>query len=115
MSEKNDTFAFLSGVVIGAVLALLFAPKSGRETREDLKKKAGDVLEKGKEKAHDLYEHGKEKAHEIYEHGKVKAGEVYAEGKVKAHELYEKGRHAVEDGIDNVSRKFKKGSAAENE
>ena len=46
MSEKNqgsNTFLFfLAGAGIGAVVALLLAPKSGRETRELITRKATD-------------------------------------------------------------------------
>ena len=45
MAEQrgSDKFLFfLAGAGIGAVLALLFAPKSGRETREIIAKTAGD-------------------------------------------------------------------------
>src|SRR5215467_12236032 len=47
MSENNtggsDKFLFfLAGAGIGAVLALLFAPKSGRETREIIARTATD-------------------------------------------------------------------------
>lgn len=47
MSENNgggsDKFLFfLAGAGIGAVLALLFAPKSGRETREMIARTATD-------------------------------------------------------------------------
>jgi gas vesicle protein len=42
-SSGGDKFLyFLAGAGIGAVLALLFAPKSGRETRELLAKTATD-------------------------------------------------------------------------
>ena len=41
--NKSDKFLFfLAGAGIGAVLALLFAPKSGRETRDLLSKTATD-------------------------------------------------------------------------
>jgi gas vesicle protein len=45
MSNSNggDRFLyFLAGAGIGAVFALLFAPKSGRETRELLARSAAD-------------------------------------------------------------------------
>lgn len=44
----------LTGAVIGGVIALLYAPKSGKETREDLKRKLeeyGKELENIKTKA----------------------------------------------------------------
>ncbi|MCB0292558.1 MAG: YtxH domain-containing protein, partial [Calditrichaeota bacterium] len=39
---------FLVGGAMGAIIALLYAPKSGRETREDLGGKVGDMYEKAK-------------------------------------------------------------------
>ena len=45
MSKKG----FLTGLAVGAGLGVLFAPKSGKETREDLKKKAKELVDKAKE------------------------------------------------------------------
>ena len=45
-SSGNDKFLyFLAGAGIGAVLALLFAPKSGKETRDILARTATDGRE----------------------------------------------------------------------
>jgi gas vesicle protein len=44
--------AFLVGAVAGAAVALLYAPASGRETREYL----GDKAREGARKATELYE-----------------------------------------------------------
>lgn len=63
MTEQDDSSrrgglvaAFALGALAGATLALLFAPRSGRETREllvrktrELKEKAGDALDDAKE------------------------------------------------------------------
>lgn len=38
----------LAGLAAGAALGLLFAPKSGKETRADIKKKADEAAKKGK-------------------------------------------------------------------
>jgi gas vesicle protein len=45
MSESNsgsNVAFFLAGAGIGAILALLFAPKSGKETRDFISQKAGE-------------------------------------------------------------------------
>ena len=41
----------LAGVVIGGVVALLFAPQSGKETRQMIKDKAADAVDTVKEKS----------------------------------------------------------------
>lgn len=51
--------SFLMGVAIGAGLALLFAPESGKKTRKKIKdfsEKVVDDVENFGEKAKDLYE-----------------------------------------------------------
>ncbi|HJX36715.1 MAG TPA: YtxH domain-containing protein [Dehalococcoidales bacterium] len=54
----------LSGVVIGGIIALLFAPQSGKETRQMIKNKATGMVDaiKGKaEEANEAVESVKEK------------------------------------------------------
>ena len=48
MSKKSGLGKFLLGAGIGVGLGTLFAPKSGKETRADLKKKMDNLLEKVK-------------------------------------------------------------------
>jgi gas vesicle protein len=44
MSKTLGFFiGFLSGVVIGGIVALLFAPKAGRELRDDLQDDLGNI------------------------------------------------------------------------
>ena len=73
----------LIGGGIGAVLALLFAPKSGTELRGDI----ADVTRKGLEKGKETAALVGEKAGDYYEVTRDKAGELYATAQDKAGEL----------------------------
>lgn len=44
-NKKSGLGKFLAGIGIGAGLGILFAPKSGSETRKDLKKKIDEFAE----------------------------------------------------------------------
>ncbi|MFN3966836.1 MAG: YtxH domain-containing protein [Endomicrobiia bacterium] len=75
MSDKGSSgetiLAFLLGGIIGACLGILFAPKSGKETREklrflieDLEEKAENWIEEGKDKIENFVSSTKEKIFE---------------------------------------------------
>lgn len=51
VSTGTVIVSFLAGAALGAGLALLYAPKSGRETREQIADLADDAVEKIKEYA----------------------------------------------------------------
>lgn len=76
---------------IGAIIALLFAPKSGQELREDI----ADVTRKGIEKSKETAAQLQEKAGEYYEVSREKAGELYQTATDKAGELTEKAKSAA--------------------
>lgn len=48
MSKKTGMGKFIAGAAIGAGLGLLFAPKSGEETRKELKRKLDELLTQAK-------------------------------------------------------------------
>ena len=97
----------LIGGGIGAVIALLFAPKSGTELREDIADATRKGLEKSKEAATQLqeragehYEDGRERASEIYQNAQEKAGEIGEKAKSAAARTANPFSAAVEAGKD---------------
>ena len=96
MSEENDgskAAFFLAGLGIGAVIALLLAPRSGKETRDmivqkaeegrdyvkaksdEIRKQAEDAVEKGKDmvnKQKDLLSAALEAGKQAYQDEKTK-------------------------------------------
>jgi len=77
-TDKVNGFAlFLAGVGVGAILALLFAPKTGKETREMLGRKAQEgkdyATAKGgelRQTAEDLAKRGRKAAEDFAEKGR---------------------------------------------
>lgn len=49
MSKKSDLGKVAIGAAIGVGAGILFAPKSGKETRQELKEKMGELTEKVKQ------------------------------------------------------------------
>lgn len=92
--EREETSAatkltyLLVGGGIGAILALLFAPKSGEELRGDIADATRKGIEKSKETAAQL----QDKAGEYYEVSREKANEFYQTATEKATELSEKAK-----------------------
>src|SRR5687768_5111378 len=64
----------LIGGGIGAVIALLFAPKSGQELREDI----ADATRKGIDRSREAAQQLGERAGEYYETGRERASELYS-------------------------------------
>ena len=73
MSENNGNTGFgagmLIGLLVGTAVALLYAPRSGRETRALLRTKA----EESRVKADELIHEAKERARKIIEDAKGEA------------------------------------------
>ncbi len=67
-NKKSGLGKFLVGAGIGVGLGILFAPKSGKETRQDLKNKMDDLVAKAKEiEAKDIKNAIEDKVNEIKE------------------------------------------------
>ena len=79
---------FLVGLGIGALIGILFAPKSGEETREYLSKKAEEGREYAQRKAREL----RERADDLIERSK----EIAARQRDSIAEAVEAGREAYE-------------------
>ena len=86
MSRKSDAFiSFLSGAAVGAVLGILYAPDSGKNTREKLSYK----LDKYKQKLQDLISEytNEEQKPEYTSMAKSEGAKIVKEAKSKAEAL----------------------------
>ena len=98
----------LIGGGIGAILALLFAPKSGQELREDIAVATKKGIEKSKETATQL----QEAAEDYYEVTRERASEIYETASDKAGEIGEKARSAAAQTSNPISAAIDAGKQA---
>lgn len=81
----------LIGGGIGAILALLFAPKSGQELRGDI----ADATRKGIDRSREAAQHLGDRAGEYYEATRERAGELYSTAASKVGEVAQTAREAA--------------------
>jgi len=86
----NPVLCFLLGAATGAILALLYAPRSGRETRELINEKLRETAERGREARDQILTRGRELLDE--------AGDYVDRQKAAVEERKERFAAAVEAG-----------------
>ena len=106
---------FLAGLGVGALVGVLYAPKSGRETREDLAASAQDAKERAvvlaqqaKDRASDLAEQGKQQVGDYVDRGK----EYYDRGRTQWSQYVEKGKGLVQEQQGKVAAAIDAGKQA---
>jgi gas vesicle protein len=94
-NDRNDAAGylgwFLLGGMIGAVAALLVAPKTGRETREILAERGNEVAKRAQEMANDA----QGRAGEWFD----KSRELFEEQTQRLMTAFEAGKDAMRDEI----------------
>lgn len=91
--------SFLAGAAIGSGLALLFAPKTGREVREQIKDLTDDAVDRIREYARDA----QDKIIDTLESGK----ELVKEKKSIISTAIEAGKEAMEKERERISEEHK--------
>ena len=93
---------FLLGGAIGAITALLLAPKSGRELRSDIADTARKGVDGAREKAADYYEQTRGRATEFYETAKSQVGDVAGAARAQV----ARGGETISAAIDAGKRAY---------
>ena len=95
---------FLVGSVIGVATALLFAPRSGEETRSEIRDRAVELRDRTTETVKDTVSQAKSKAYELKD--------TVVE---KTEELKQRGKNTVSRKLDDVSEAAETGKQKVNE
>jgi gas vesicle protein len=118
MSDHDSFGSFLVGFIVGgltgAVVALLFAPQSGEQTRTLIKEKSIELYDMAENSVEDVYKQAQETANESV----VQAQKLLNEAKDRAAKLQQQGQVVLEEQKAKVVEKVKKadksaGAAAE--
>ncbi len=91
---------FLTGGIIGAALALMFAPRPGEETREILLEKSSEL----RTKAQELSAKAKESADDLLEIGKT----VIEEQRARVEEAIQAGKEAADQVTTEMLSRLEK-------
>ena len=90
-SISNKLTYLLIGGGIGAILALLFAPKSGQELRGDI----ADATRKGIDRSREAAQQLGDRAGEYYEATRGRAAELYSQAAERVSEVAQSARDAM--------------------
>ena len=122
-SSKGLLLGFLAGGVVGAIAALLYAPKAGRELRNDIRSKSDEYYDDveryfsdARDKAKDLINDGKKKSDKLISDAKVKSEEllkdaerIFNDARSKAEGYVAKGKETVDQEASKVKTAVKAG------
>jgi gas vesicle protein len=96
---------FLAGLGVGALIGILYAPKSGRETREDIAQGAREGTEylrvrsrQAAEQVGQIVDKGKEQMNQYIGRGR----EVVDRGRAQWEDFVERGKNLVNDQTTRV-------------
>jgi gas vesicle protein len=93
---------FLVGSVIGAATALLFAPRSGEETRAEIRDKAVELRERATETVQDTVSQAKSKVSDVKDNVREKVAGLKQRGKYTMSRQLDRVSDAAETGKHKV-------------
>ena len=99
---------FLAGLGIGALVGVLYAPKSGKETRDELMQSALEA----RDKANQFYNQGKDQATQYVQQGVDKGREYYEKGRTQWSQYVDKGKDLIQTQTDAVTAAVDAGKQA---
>jgi len=91
-SVKGFIIGFLAGGTVGAIVALLTTPKSGKDFRADIKQKSDEYFDE---------------ANKYFSDAKIKASELINEGKRKYAMIMNDVKSKPEEMLNDAERVFK--------
>ncbi len=91
-------FAFFTGFMAGAVISLLYAPTSGRETRQKIRDKSVEAKHRTVEFAQQTSDSARQNAQDLIKQGKESVQGAVDSSKERIHAAGEQVKEAVDAG-----------------
>ena len=91
-------FAFFTGFMAGAVISLLYAPSSGKETRQKIRDTSIDAKNRTVELAHQASDSARQGVQTLVEQGKESVHGIVDSSKERLQEAGEQVKSAVDTG-----------------
>jgi gas vesicle protein len=107
-SKINSLAWFVAGLGVGALVGILYAPKAGRELREDLVNRTREGTEYLRARARQAAE----QVGGLVEQGKEQAGDYVERGRAQWEEFVERGKNLVSEQTSRVSAAVEAGRQA---
>ena len=109
MSSSSDkVLCFLLGASVGSIVALLYAPKSGRETRDEISRRTNE----GREYIERKIDEGRQYVEDGGRRVSNEVTSIVERGKGEVGEFVDKGRDAVNRQKEQFSAAFEAGKEA---
>jgi gas vesicle protein len=107
MSQENGYLkglfiGLLAGSAAGAFVALLYAPKSGKELQNDIRNKKDEYYDKTEKFISDARDNAKSKSNELLKN----AERIFTEAKNKTGIMFSSGKEVVDDEITKLKTAF---------
>ena len=91
-------FAFFTGFMAGAVISLLYAPNSGRETRQKIRDKSVEARDRTVELAHQASDNARQSAQNLMEQSRESVQGIVDTSKERLQEAGDQVKSAMEAG-----------------
>ena len=119
MSERDEFGAFLVGFIVGgltgSVVALLFAPQSGEETRAVIRDKSIELRDKAQMSAEEAIARAeaaaaeaRARADDLAKQLRERGTEVYGNVRDRGQAVYDDVRDRSKSAVENIRSKVKK-------
>ena len=106
--KKGLALGAIVGAVVGVITGILFAPKSGKETRQDIKEATSKAAEKLSAEAHKI----QEEALELIAKAEVRLKSLKGATLAKVNQHIDEVKHTSEN-VKSVAKAFKSGKSSD--